>query len=376
MKFNLISYNFLGSTHGFEFGDPTTLIGGQEIYTYDLASYLLRSGHDVTIITRGPKGETLSHKEIRVKRIRLPFNSDHAVAFNFFFKKAIDKDADIKHLMLYLNSFPSCGRTTTGSYHGVTWDDPEMPFYKKRVLMFLNDFAVRKLDRIAACDTVLLKYAQLKYPKLTDKIFYIPNYVRTDLFRPGISISESLKRKFEGKRILLCPRNLTKARGVDLAFEAFRTISNYYPDLVLVFVGDGRLREWIKASSEKYGLSDKVYIEGHKDHFTEIPSYYAAADIVLIPSRCSEGESLACLEAQAMCKPVVATDSGGLTDIAIHEYNGIVVKPNVASLTKGIMRLIDDTKLRGEITRNGLELIRSRHTYEKWCDNYKSFFEI
>ena len=376
MKVDLITYNFLGSTHGFKFGDSTTLIGGQEIYTYDLASYLTELGHDVTIITTGQQNETLSYQGIIVKRIRLPLGSDHAIAFNFFFRRSVGDDVAIKHLMLYLNSFPFAGKDMTGSYHGVTWDDPEMPFYKKRGLTFLNDAAIKRLDRIAACDNVLLKYTESKYPELASKIHYIPNYVRTDIFNSKTKTSETLRLRFEGKKVLLCPRNLTRARGVDIALEAFRMIAEHYPDLILVFVGDGPLRGWIQGSVKKYGLQDRVYVEGHKDHFEEMPSYYAASDIVLVPSRCSEGESLSCLEAQSVGKPVVTTDTGGLADIVIDEYNGIVSKPDAPHIMEGIRRLLEDPKLRSKVRKNGFELIASKHTYRKWCESYRDFFRI
>jgi glycosyltransferase involved in cell wall biosynthesis len=76
---------------------------------------------------------------------------------------------------------------------------------------------------------------------------------------------------------------------------------------------------------------------------------------VVIPTRYSEGTSLSCLEALASGKAVIATNVGGLADLILPDFNGLLIEPDEAALYAAICRLIDDPGLRERLAANGLQ---------------------
>jgi len=71
------------------------------------------------------------------------------------------------------------------------------------------------------------------------------------------------------------------------------------------------------------------------------------------------------LEAQALGKPVIVTETVGTLDYIEHGANGILVPPeDVESLRKAIIELISCPSARDSLARNGLERIHRSHTFE------------
>jgi len=86
---------------------------------------------------------------------------------------------------------------------------------------------------------------------------------------------------------------------------------------------------------------------------------YVNADITLVPTLYSEGTSLSCLEAMASGNAVIATRIGGLPDMIIHNYNGLLIDPNARSLKSAIEQLLDDPEQLAALKRKSREVARA-----------------
>src|SRR5574337_156518 len=86
------------------------------------------------------------------------------------------------------------------------------------------------------------------------------------------------------------------------------------PGMRLVIGGSGWLRPRLEAAAAALGVADRVSFAGFVAD-AELPRYYQAADLVVLPSVALEGCGLITLEALACGTPVVATPEGGAVDV-------------------------------------------------------------
>ncbi len=126
-------------------------------------------------------------------------------------------------------------------------------------------------------------------------------------------------------------------------------------DLDLVVAGDGPLRAEVP---EARGFVPR----------DELERLYASAAIVACPSR-REGFGLACAEAMAHGKPVVASSVGGLLDLVVDEETGLLVPPgDVPALRAALERLLGDRTLRARLGARGREHVAALCGWEGVTD--------
>jgi glycosyltransferase involved in cell wall biosynthesis len=123
----------------------------------------------------------------------------------------------------------------------------------------------------------------------------------------------------------------------------------------LVVAGDGPLRAQVPGAL------------GFVPH-DELEGLYARAALVACPSR-REGFGVACLEAMAHGRPVVATDVGGLRDLVVDGETGLVVPPRDPDALRGALeRLLGDPELRRKLGTAGRERAGSQFSWNAVTD--------
>ncbi len=161
----------------------------------------------------------------------------------------------------------------------------------------------------------------------------------TRLVPSGVDLPQTVASAVEPPHVLYVGR-LSEEKGVLELVEATR-------GLPLVVVGDGPLREHVPSAL------------GFVPH-AELGPYYERAAVVACPSR-REGFGMACAEAMAHGRPVVATAVGGLLDLVDDGVTGIQVPPrDPRSLRAALENLLDDSALRARMGAAAREWARAR----------------
>jgi glycosyltransferase involved in cell wall biosynthesis len=168
--------------------------------------------------------------------------------------------------------------------------------------------------------------------------------VENAVFIPnGIAIPETVGEEAQPLEVLYSGR-LSDEKGIEELAGACEGMN-------LVVCGDGPRRDLVPHA---LGFVPREELERR----------YAAAAVVVCPSR-TEGFGVACGEAMAHGKPVVAFATGGLVNLVRDGRTGILVQPgDVQGLRAAVQRLLDDEDLRHRLGRAGRRRIQSRYSWE------------
>jgi len=170
----------------------------------------------------------------------------------------------------------------------------------------------------------------------------------------GVDVPERVGEPDEPPHVLYAGR-LSREKGVLELAEAAG-------GLPLVVVGDGPLRDRVPGA------------RGFVPH-GELSRLYAHAAVVACPSH-REGFGMACAEAMAHGRPVVASAVGGLLDLVVDGETGIHVPPgDVGALREALRRLLDDGELRRRMGEAARARVRERFSWAAVTDSTLAAYE-
>lgn len=351
--------------------------GGGEIYLRDLALLAQSMGFDVTIF-QPAQVQKITQLDNGIYIQSMPMKWLGLELVDLFTKLKLN-DFDHLHFLNFKWVYPWRFKKATGTAHGIWWDIPSSGGTIKNIArMHVFKNSIKRLIAVATDSTSIVNLVRSNWPRLASKLHYIPNYVDLQLFNSTLYDKNDAKFKYFAAKIpdrlvVLIPRRLETYRGIWLMFEAAVRAIKTNDNVFFWFVGDGSEKDLLITKVKELELEERIHVSGSIQHGL-MPEVYAASDIVVIPSLGSEGQPLACLEAFALKKPVIATLVGDLSDLIIQRFNGILVKPSLEELEKAILDLASNDQLRDYLGENALRVAKV-HDKKLWEERYTTFFE-
>lgn len=161
---------------------------------------------------------------------------------------------------------------------------------------------------------------------------------------------------------------LVKEKGVDTLLRAFAQVHARLPLATLDIVGDGEERSSLEALSGALGLEQVVRFHGAQSR-ARMEATAAAAWVQVVPSRWAEPFGLVAIEAMMRGTAVIASASGGLTDIVRNDVTGLLVPPDdMPTLRDALQRILGDRALAAQWGHAGHEVARAEYGHDLFLD--------
>lgn len=352
---------------------------------------LMDLGHEVTIFTSCPVGET----DLPVRVIPLPnlidglpqksnphlFRALRHLLNNASIEQALEKViTEERPDLIYerYSPFSVAGGIIAGQHkisHILEVNAPlaeQGKRYRKQALQeaseYLEQTALLRAGRVLVL-TEELKQWVMDQGVEEERIILRPCGVDIDLFSPkGISKRSEIK----GDIVIGFVGSLKPWHDVEMLTKIFPILAED-PRYHLLVVGDGPSRSILEPLKEQY--PDRVTLTGAVPQ-NEVPQYIRAMDIALAPYPALDlfyFSPLKSFESMACGKPLVATEIGQLRTLIQHGKTGLLVPPGeVDTFVAAIRLLADDPELREQMGTQAAEEIQQAHT---WEHRAKTFIE-
>lgn len=370
-KVDIVNMNF------FDWDGEVVYKGGAERYVYDLACLLKELGYSPRILQCSNVKFEKEFNGVKVVGIGMGNKMnmrENSSIYNYYCRDAEFVIASPLELASCITDVP-----VIGINHGINFDGDWVK-YDKNYPHTYNDYmdALRNVEKCVCVDTNFINWTRTQDYKLALKEEYIPNYYNEKQFTKVCE--KNLKRVNDEEVVFVYPRRIYAARGYDITIDAFRKVFEKYAKdkkrkVVLNFVGQVDNEE----AGRKLGDLMAEYPENvfHYEYsMEEMGKAYEGADVVLVPTKYSEGTSLSCIEGMASGAAVVITNVGGLPNLVIDGFNGRIVSPSVEGIFDAAVELIEKPKVRRQIAKNGVEVAKMAFGKKKWDESWKKVIEM
>lgn len=342
------------------------ILGGAERYIINLGELILKDfGKPLTVYQRGAFYEPWERQYHGITVIGLPVGGKYNF-LNYVFHKLVSPTELTIYNQLDLAA-PYCHSPAIAISHGIYWDKPQANEAKKRQMLNHYISGLRNVDTLISVDTTTLHFFRgtVDCRFVNEKSHYVPNFVDTEVFCPH-------ERLFVPCELTVTyPRRLYEARGFFLLTEAMKSLLDRYVDVKLCFAGEID-NDKVRGELESLTFRYPGRVSYRLADFDDMAEVYRSSDIVVIPTLYSEGTSLSLLEAMASECCVVATDVGGLTDLVIDNYNGVLCEPTATSLEEALSGVIEDRMRRARLATRARETVVTSFDKPRWQQKWRT----
>jgi len=263
--------------------------------------------------------------------------------------------------------------TESGRRHGIHTN-------YQRVIHEIEGWLTYEASRIVCCSWSMVNEVAGLFNVPRDKIWMIPNGVDPEMYRPS-AIDQSLRDRYAdpSEKIVLYVGRLVPEKGVNVLLGAAPRILSAHPKTKFIIVGEGYSKEMLSSFTKSLGIDRKVFFTGYVSD-EEIKGLLGLADVQVVPS-IYEPFGIVCLEAMASGIPVVASDTGGLSEIVEDSVTGLKVPTdNSDAIANAVNRLLSDDALRGSMSKRARERAIERFSWKAIADlttrMYDSLFPV
>jgi glycosyltransferase involved in cell wall biosynthesis len=361
---------------------PSLVSGGVERGTVDLAAALVAAGWTAYVASAGGPMEHLLARA-GAHHLSLPLASKNPLVMR---RNAAALAALIRRHRIDLvharsrapawsarSAAGATGRRFVTTFHNAY--DTDLPLKR-----WYNS-VMAKGERVIAISDFVGRYAAAVYGVGPDRLRVIPRGVDLAAFDPArvrgdrVAALAAVWRVPEDARVVMLPGRLTRWKGGLDFIAAIARLGRR--DLCCLLIGAEQRRSFrreLEAAIERAGLLGLFRIV---EDCRDMPAAYALSDVVVSASTDPEGFGRVIVEAQAMGRPVVATDHGGARETIAPGATGWLAPPgDPAALAAAIGRALAlDPEARAALARRARAHVAAGSTREAMCAKTIAVYE-
>lgn len=360
MKFNILY------THYYDREGKNISVGGIQTYISALSGVLIENGYYVNIFQSADREFEIHNGNITIYGCKCSLKKAKTELLRRC-KTCLDND-DIVIFGTDTLSAP-VEVPSIAIQHGISWDVPNncksflISYLKKTYKAWKRIKQISSADLLICVDYNFINWIRAVSPFCNVKMVAIPNFTPI----PNTSFEKKKNSTIE----IIFARRFFWYRGTRVFAEAIEKVLNEKKNIHVTFAGEGDDEQFLKEKFEKYDNVTFIRYESN-----ESLKIHANKNIAVIPTVGSEGTSLSLLEAMASKCAVICTDVGGMTNIVINGYNGMMVGAgDVNQLYDALIKLIEDEDLRNQLSQNSFITVKEAFSYERWSAQWLEVVE-
>jgi glycosyltransferase involved in cell wall biosynthesis len=235
----------------------------------------------------------------------------------------------------------------------------------------LDSLTSRLNDKIIVVGEDVKRSAIQKGKIPAEKIVTVQNGIDVNAFCDS-SDGEGIRSELglNDRRIIIAIGRLVEQKGHTWLIEAANILRKDYPDISVLIVGEGDLKDTLESQIRDNGLEGTVKLLGAR---RDIQKLLAISELYVMPSL-FEGLPITLLEAMAAGKPIVATEVDGIRNVLRNGIEGLIIPPKESEgLAGAISDLLSDRHLAESLAQSSLKKVREDFNIQ---DHVKRIEEI
>jgi len=394
------------------------ILGGAQENTLLTCEGLHQRGHEVALITGpplGPEGQLMDraqaggYRVMELDSLRRAINPFHDIpAYRRLKKLLTELDPDIVHThsakagilgrraayalrqksvaacCSALRKFreaqlANCGRPRIiHTIHGLAFHPYQSGLINRTYIAFERK-AARQTDAIISVAQAMTDQARamgIGRPGQYTKIFSgleMEQYLNIPAQSDPAALRAELDIPSDAVVIATVAR-LFYLKGHEYIIESAREIVQEHPNVIWLFIGDGKLRNQFEQQIAAQNLTEYFRFTGLVPP-ERVAQWLHASDILV---HCSLREGLARALPQALLcsKPVISFDVDGAREVIRDDQTGYLIAPqDIAALTQAQKKLIADAELRTRLGQNGREFCRREFDHNLMVDRIEQLYQ-
>ena len=173
---------------------------------------------------------------------------------------------------------------------------------------------------------------------------------------------------YEDEPVIISVANLIPYKDYFTVFKSLSYLKKKGVSFRYMAIGEGPMRKQLETEIKNLKLTKEVILMGRTD---KVQQYLKAADLFVHSSE-GEGCSNAILEAMAAGLPVIASNTGGTSEITGIENGQLFDYQNEAQLSEALETHLADPEMLKKKSKRSRQIIEEHFTIEKMTANYLS----